>query len=183
MDAGREWVFADHFLLRKQVDVAVDLRHPLPFEDEVWQGITMHHVLEHLEYSDACRLLEECHRVLKEEGLLRVVVPDAGKAARLYAAATIHSGDVAPEESIAALMPEHFGPFATPMAVLNEIFHSIPENRHFFGWDHETLGLAMKEAGFGSVQVVQAGCSADPVLGAADNLSWSKFSLYLEARR
>jgi predicted SAM-dependent methyltransferase len=66
--------------------VAHDLRTPLPFPGGSFCVVYHSHVLEHLEPSDGRRLLGECHRVLEEGGVLRVVVPDLETKAALYLA-------------------------------------------------------------------------------------------------
>lgn len=61
-----------------------DLRTPLPFQDEYADAIYCSHFLEHL---DACQgevFLKECHRCLKNKGVLRIVVPDFERLAQDY---------------------------------------------------------------------------------------------------
>jgi predicted SAM-dependent methyltransferase len=49
----------------------------LDFDDESFDYIFSEHFLHHLFFDEAFALLEECHRVLKTQGLIRLVVPDA----------------------------------------------------------------------------------------------------------
>ncbi len=53
-----------------------DLRKPLPLPDGVASAVYGSHVLEHLYLDEGERLLQECHRVLRPGGILRLVVPD-----------------------------------------------------------------------------------------------------------
>src|SRR5712691_6105006 len=53
-----------------------DLTKRLPFEDNTVSVIYGAHVLEHLYQADARRLLDECRRVLRPGGVIRMVVPD-----------------------------------------------------------------------------------------------------------
>jgi SAM-dependent methyltransferase len=48
-------------------------RFPYPFEDGVADEILLDNVLEHLD--DVIKVVEECHRLLKPGGHLRVLVP------------------------------------------------------------------------------------------------------------
>lgn len=66
-----------------------DLRYPLPFPDCTFNHIFSSHVLEHLFPQDANRMLHECYRILKGEGVLRVVVPDMYMAASQYVSAML----------------------------------------------------------------------------------------------
>jgi SAM-dependent methyltransferase len=56
------------------VDVLADLADPLPFRDRVIDRIYAVHVLEHV--PDMLALLDECHRVLRPDGVLHVLCPD-----------------------------------------------------------------------------------------------------------
>jgi len=53
-----------------------DLTKPLPFEENSIGAIYGSHVLEHLYRTEAQALLEDCLRVLKPGGVIRMVVPD-----------------------------------------------------------------------------------------------------------
>jgi ubiquinone/menaquinone biosynthesis C-methylase UbiE len=70
-----------------------DLRRPLPFSDQSAQTIYASHLLEHLYYNEAQRLLKECLRVLKPEGVLRLVVPDLQSILEEYFGATPFAGE------------------------------------------------------------------------------------------
>jgi predicted SAM-dependent methyltransferase len=51
----------------------------LPFNDSTVEAIYSEHCFEHLDYeSEAKHFLRECLRCLKPQGVLRIVVPDAG---------------------------------------------------------------------------------------------------------
>jgi SAM-dependent methyltransferase len=61
-----------------------DLNKRLPFGDESFEVVYHSHVLEHLTKEQGKAFLAECFRVLKHGGILRVVVPDLERIARLY---------------------------------------------------------------------------------------------------
>ncbi len=64
--------------------LAHDLRMALPFDQSAFAVVYSSHVLEHLGRTEAERLVRECVRVLEPGGVLRVVVPDLERLARLY---------------------------------------------------------------------------------------------------
>lgn len=64
-----------------------DVRQGLPFEDNSIDVVYHSHLLEHLEKNQAFDLMLETYRVLKQGGVLRVVVPDLERACRSYLAA------------------------------------------------------------------------------------------------
>ncbi|GAB7081857.1 glycosyltransferase [Megalodesulfovibrio paquesii] len=61
-----------------------DLRHGVPFQDELFDAVYHSHVLEHFSRKDAGAFLRECLRVLLPGGILRVAVPDLEGIARAY---------------------------------------------------------------------------------------------------
>ncbi len=61
-----------------------DIRQGLPFSDGYFDGVYHSHLLEHLTPQQGEHLLVECHRVLRQGGVLRIVVPDLEKIAKLY---------------------------------------------------------------------------------------------------
>jgi predicted SAM-dependent methyltransferase len=63
---------------------AHDLRKGIPFPDESFDVVYHSHVLEHFPKGDAPVFLRECHRVLKQGGVIRVAVPDLERIARMY---------------------------------------------------------------------------------------------------
>ncbi len=63
---------------------AHDLSKGIPFPDATFDAVYLSHVLEHFEKNKALLLLRECHRVLRREGIVRVVVPDLERIAELY---------------------------------------------------------------------------------------------------
>lgn len=55
------------------VDIVADFGKGIPFPDSSADKILMYHSLEHV--SDPVFVLEECHRVLKDGGLIEIKVP------------------------------------------------------------------------------------------------------------
>lgn len=63
---------------------AHDLRQRFPFADGTFDAVYGSHVLEHLEPAAAEKLLQDCFRILRPGGILRIAVPDLETIARLY---------------------------------------------------------------------------------------------------
>ena len=61
-----------------------DLRNGIPFPDGSADVVYSSHLLEHLERKDALPFLREIYRVLKRDGILRIVVPDLERAVTAY---------------------------------------------------------------------------------------------------
>jgi SAM-dependent methyltransferase len=64
--------------------IAHNLRTGIPFEDEQFDVVYHSHLLEHFLRPQALRFLKECYRVMKQNGVIRIVVPDLERIAELY---------------------------------------------------------------------------------------------------
>jgi predicted SAM-dependent methyltransferase len=71
----KDWVNIDFVSPSPEV-IAHDLSLGIPFPDNEFDVVYHSHVLEHFSKNDAKLFLQECRRVLKPKGVLRVVVPD-----------------------------------------------------------------------------------------------------------
>ena len=79
----RAGVIGDHHLTPWDPHIVrQDLTKRLPFEDGSVDAVYSSHFFEHIYYSDAEAILEECHRVLKPGGVLRLALPDGEAWAR-----------------------------------------------------------------------------------------------------
>lgn len=56
--------------------VEVDATKQFPFEDSTFDFVFSEHMLEHLHEKDGLNCLKECNRVLKDDGVIRTVVPN-----------------------------------------------------------------------------------------------------------
>lgn len=61
-----------------------DLRRRLPYDDGTVAAVYASHTLEHLFFEEAMALIDECFRVLKPGGVIRLVVPDLNSIVREY---------------------------------------------------------------------------------------------------
>lgn len=76
-----------------------DLRKRLPFDDNSIDYVYSSHFLEHISREDALAVIAEVRRVLKPEGLVRLVLPDLQYGARKYldaVQASVPDPDAAP---------------------------------------------------------------------------------------
>ena len=80
------WINVDYVATEAGV-MAYDLMHGIPFSDESVDVVYHSHFLEHLSRAAAETFVHECFRVLRPQGLLRVVVPDLENVVRAYLAA------------------------------------------------------------------------------------------------
>jgi predicted SAM-dependent methyltransferase len=109
---------------------------------------------------------------LQPGGILRVIVPDAGRFLEAYCSGS--------DAAFAQLgFPRPFpGDLPTPMDVVNHIFHQWHEHR--WGYDFETLAERLRTVGFQSIVQRGFGESSDPHM-TADREQHKPYSLYVDA--
>jgi predicted SAM-dependent methyltransferase len=91
------WTNIDFISTTPEV-MAWDLTKGLPFENETFDVVYHSHFLEHLSKPQASELLQDCYRVLRRGGILRVVVPDLEQIVRSYLATLETALSASPDE-------------------------------------------------------------------------------------
>lgn len=151
------------------VDVVWDLRKPMPFPNDRFEGIYSEHVIDGLPKAFFKPALREMHRVLKPGGTLRIIFCDS----ELYVDAYVKRRQD----------PTYTMPFfrerghTTGMEALDWIYHHWTHNTLI---DFETLSLYLKEAGFREITRCAYRQGRVPAL-LRDLESRAAESLYVEA--
>jgi predicted SAM-dependent methyltransferase len=70
-----DWVNVDFAVTGKDV-IAHNLNSGIPFQNDTFNVVYHSHVLEHFSKKNAGFFIAECYRILKNDGILRVVIPD-----------------------------------------------------------------------------------------------------------
>jgi predicted SAM-dependent methyltransferase len=70
-----DWVNVDFNVTGRGV-FAHNLNRGIPFQDDSFDVVYHSHLLEHFSKMNAELFIRECYRVLKENGIIRVVIPD-----------------------------------------------------------------------------------------------------------
>jgi predicted SAM-dependent methyltransferase len=136
-----------------------NLQHGIPLRDQTADFIYSSHFLEHLDRQSARRLLEECFRVLKEGGVLRVAVPDLEHAWEMY-----RNGE-----------KDH---------MLQIFFFTEDETglgQHRYAYDYKMMEGLLSDIGYDLIQRTQFQKGATPDLELLDNRE--DYTLFVEARR
>jgi predicted SAM-dependent methyltransferase len=126
-----------------------DCRRSLPFEDRSVEMIFAEHVFEHFDHPlETGPFLAECLRCLRPGGILRIVVPDAGRYLSLFSKGLEAFVPVRPLSSDRDGFRDHWlgSLYETPMELINAVFRQGHE--HKFAYDAETLCLYLRKAGF-----------------------------------
>ena len=78
-----DWVNVD-IAPRDPSVIRCDLQRGIPFPDQAFDAVYHSNVLEHIRRQHALSFMQECRRVLRPGGILRVAVPDLEQICRLY---------------------------------------------------------------------------------------------------
>lgn len=144
------WINADFFrslhlrFWKKRANVKaneleLDLRFPIPCEDNIIDGVYSGHTLEHFTPLDALNILSEIFRILKPGCWLRINVPDLKKCVDYYNGNKPNYG---------------FDLFNSGC----ECIHGLTQDSgHLSVWDNELLGKLLSDVGFVNVKVVKFG--------------------------
>jgi predicted SAM-dependent methyltransferase len=153
--------------------VAWDSRRRLPLANGAASGVRIEHFVEHLEPQEELpALLRDAHRTLRTGGVLRIIVPDAGRYLYAYCRADLSGFK---ELSVPEPFPHDL---PTRMDVVNHVFHQWHEHR--WGYDFEAMEHRLRSAGFEEVTRSRYGESRLPAL-AQDREHHAPYSLYVEA--
>jgi predicted SAM-dependent methyltransferase len=123
----------------------MDATEPFPFADSTFQYVYTEHMIEHVPYQKGARMLQECHRVMREGGVIRVITPNLAAIVGLY------KGELCPAQQEYLLwFCRTFVQEGPPSAVsaINAMFRQWG---HQFIYDEKTLTDSMCAAGFKSV--------------------------------
>jgi predicted SAM-dependent methyltransferase len=170
-------------------DVRADIRWGLALPDASVQRIYAAHVLEHLAYPrEVVSVLREFYRLLRDDGRLRIVVPDIERCLFAYVRedSTFFEDrkTFLPWARQARTKLEHFLAYAGAGAPENDLFG------HKFGYDFETLEVVLQDAGFR--QVVRSAYMQSPdlhmriddeSLAASAESNGSSYSLFVDAMK
>jgi SAM-dependent methyltransferase len=145
-------------ILRRNVFVHHNLTYGIPLPDATVDFLYSSHFLEHLDQTSARKLLAECFRVLRPEGVIRIAVPDLEYALEMY-----RRGE--------------------KERMLHDLFYGgtgAGFSQHRFAYDFEMLAAALRDAGFRDVERAEARRGRTPDLVLLDNRE--DFTLFVEAR-
>ena len=153
-----------------------DVSKGLPFADSEVEYVYTSHMLEHLPRDKAHFVLRECYRVLKVDGVLRIVVPDLRLLVDNYIKSK-QAGDSAAADRFMEGIGLHGIGDTRPL--LNRILGK----RHQWAYDYDSLADVLRHVGFKDVTRLEPGKGAIPDLQLLDEGEIHPDSLYLEGRK
>lgn len=126
--------------LARRPDMWLDVRYGVPFATGTVDAIYTRHVLEHFYHDELTRVLAECHRVLRANGGVRILVPSLERACRAYL-----DGD----DSVLMTFPRPYR--SRGGRAVNLLFC---DGQHRMGFDFSLMQELLEDAGFHEIRQV-----------------------------
>jgi predicted SAM-dependent methyltransferase len=159
---------------RWQPDVCMDLRQPLPFADGEADYMHSEDFIGQLTLHEAEAFFRECHRLLRPDGVLRLLTPDLRQLLTMYVEGDLRLRQLWETEVGIPLKTRTLGELVNQAMTFS--------GQKFF-YDEETLRAVMEPLGF---ELQRTGCneSAHPELRALDlRTPENAISMYFDCRR
>jgi len=139
--------------------VYLDIRLPFVFADDSFDYIYSEHLIEHVSYRHGLKCLNECFRVLRPGGRIRIATPNLSFLLDLYDGCKTDIQQRYISWSANTFFPDVGR--AEDTFVINNFFRNW---NHEFIYDLKTLRESLTKVGFTSIQSFPVGNSDDSVL-------------------
>lgn len=165
------WCNADDYAFKRWLretefrpEWRLDITRSWKCEDNFWDGIFSQHVIEHVRYSQAVYVLEECFRTLKPGAWVRISVPNLQKYINYY---------------IGKYETPEFNEFPSKALTISFMAQM---NHHQSVWDGDLMVALLRGIGFEKVQEVEFMQGSDKkIIKDQSDKEWE--SLYVEAKK
>lgn len=143
-------------------DIRLDVLKGLPFKDNSVSFIYHAHFIEHFSLQENLKIFKECYRILKKNGVLRILFPDLAKHCQIYLNEDKETLYKYKEKGLILLKPEEFN-------LVTEWFNKgFYDFGHKFIYDFKTIEALAKKVGFSKIYLVEHGKSNFPELNNID---------------
>lgn len=166
--------------LKKNSVKFCDARYRIPLNNQTVDNVYSSHTLEHLRFHDADLFLKECHRVLKNGGGIRLIVPNL----RLKIEDYNKSKDADDFYFHLGIFQDSHIKFNKFKSLIRNLLSDSVGHKHMY--DENSLKKKLIENKFKNVTIVQPGSTALKNLGELDLFERSDIeskSLYIEAHK
>ena len=147
-----------------QKSVFLDACRRFPFEDNKFDYISSEHMIEHVSYLGGFNMLQECFRVLRPGGRIRIATPDFDFLIKLLAPELSEL-----ERAYIAWSAKLFLPPHQPHTALAVVNNFVRDWGHKFIYDRATLEDALRRVGFVDIKSFAINESDDSVLRGIEN--------------
>jgi len=167
--------------------VYMNLNKPWMYKPNSVDVVYASHLFEHLTQPSAELFLKESHRCLKQDGVIRIVVPDLYKICKRYIETYETTGEQDPTQFIMwAINMHREGQYGSRIGWLKRFvleWQGYP-HQHKYMYDERSLSKKLQEHGFVDIRSASYGQS-DYISSIKDveGTKESYLSVYLEAKK
>lgn len=156
------WLNSDYFPRSPDV-LHLDSTQRFPFGDAVFDRVFSEHMIEHVPYAQGSHMLNECWRVLKPGGRIRISTPNLAFLFDLYQAQKSEL-----QQRYIRWATDQFidAPYYEDTFVINNFMRDWG---HQFIYDEKNLRTALSAAGFTGITSCRIGESEDETLRNLEN--------------
>jgi hypothetical protein len=130
-------------------------------------GVYASHVLEHLSLSDFRIAVQNTYKMLGDEGVFRLIVPDLFERARRYVAVAQNNTDAAGQFLRATMLGKEYRSRG-PVAILRDL---IGNSDHLWMWDESSIIKELESVGFQKIRRCSFGDSGISMFDAVEECS------------
>jgi SAM-dependent methyltransferase len=145
--------------------VLADILKGLPIADGSADGVYASHILEHLSRGSMHVALQNTYRMLRPNGIFRLIVPDLEARARRYLA-DLEAMRLDANDRF--LRSSYLGVEADSKGLDSLASAMFGRSTHLWMWDYPSIEAALKTAGFTSIRRCDMGDSGDPAFAAVE---------------
>jgi predicted SAM-dependent methyltransferase len=157
----KSWLNTD---LNPNKDVSyLDVSKKMPFDEGSFDYVFSEHMIEHIDYQAGEMMFRECFRIMRPGGKIRIATPDLAVILGLYTSRKTREQEAYVRDMTDIWLKD--APCNHHTFVIN---NAVRAWGHKFIYDFETLGMALKRAGFTSIKRCKIGKSDDPHLNGIE---------------
>lgn len=163
----------------------MNLNRAWPFQTASVDVVYGSHVFEHLSKASARLFLEESRRVLRQDGVIRLVVPDLRALCENYIR-SFQAGDSSAADKFLTVVNMHQdGAYGSKHSLVERCLHALQgyPHQHKYMYDQLSLALLLEGAGF---KLTSPKCYAEseliPEIREVEATGEGVAAIYLEAR-
>jgi SAM-dependent methyltransferase len=145
--------------------VLADIVKGLPVAEGSADGVYASHILEHLSRASMLVALQNTYRMLRPNGIFRLIVPDLEARARRYLA-DLEAMQFDANDRF--LRSSYLGVEADSKGLAGLASAMFGRSTHLWMWDYPSIQAALKAAGFTSIRRCDMGDSGDPAFAAVE---------------
>jgi predicted SAM-dependent methyltransferase len=159
------WLNTDLYPLSSRV-FCMDATKRFPFPDDTFTCVFSEHMIEHITYLSARRMLAEIYRVLKPGRLVRISTPSWD-----FLLGLLEDPSEPLNARYIAWATREYTPWAPRASAVFVVNNYVRDWGHTFIFDEETLRELLQSVGFKAVRACKLNESEEPELRNLENVS------------